>query len=61
MWPFVRNGLGKLNGKVFLSRAAAYPVFTEPETSSIGIDELNCFAPADSLASLLAFGNIVFC
>merc|ERR1719189_929316 len=40
MWPFVRNDLGKLNGKDFLSRAAAYPVFTEPETSSIGIDEL---------------------
>jgi len=40
MWPFVRNDLGKLNGKDLLSRAAAYPVFTEPETSSIGIDEL---------------------
>merc|ERR1712050_178335 len=40
MWPFVRNDLGKLNGKDFLSRQAAYPVFTEPDTSSIGIDEL---------------------
>merc|ERR1712087_841702 len=40
MWPFVRNDLAKLNGKDFLSRQAAYPVFTEPETSSIGIDEL---------------------
>lgn len=40
MWPFVRNDLGRLNGKDFLSRQAAYPVFTEPETSSIGIDEL---------------------
>jgi len=40
MWPFVRNDLAKLNGKDLLSRAAAYPVFTEPETSSIGIDEL---------------------
>lgn len=40
MWPFVRNDLGKLNGKDLLSRGAAYPVFTEPETSSIGIDEL---------------------
>lgn len=40
MWPFVRNDLLKLNGKAFLSTKAAYPVFTEPETMSIGIDEL---------------------
>mmetsp|Transcript_19189 Transcript_19189/g.55705 ORF Transcript_19189/g.55705 Transcript_19189/m.55705 type:complete len:807 (+) Transcript_19189:42-2462(+) len=40
MWPFVRNDLLKLNGKDFMSREACYPVFTEPETSSIGIDEL---------------------
>merc|ERR1719189_677095 len=40
MWPFVRNDLQKLNGKTFLSTRAAYPVFTEPETSSIGIDEI---------------------
>jgi len=40
MWPFVRNDLMKFNGKDLLSRGAAYPVFTEPETSSIGIDEL---------------------
>jgi len=40
MWPFVRNDLAKLNGKDFMSREACYPVFTEPETSSIGIDEL---------------------
>merc|ERR1719265_1705905 len=39
-WPFVRNDLAKLNGKDFMSRQAAYPVFTEPDTSSIGIDEL---------------------
>jgi len=40
MWPFVRNDLLKLNGKDLLSTTAAYPVFTEPDTSSIGIDEL---------------------
>jgi flavin-dependent dehydrogenase len=40
MWPFVRNDLGRLNGKDFMSREACYPVFTEPETSSVGIDEL---------------------
>jgi len=42
MWPFVRNDLARLNGKDMMSKAAAYPVFTEPETSSIGIDELQC-------------------
>uniref|UniRef100_A0A7S4WA74 Pyridine nucleotide-disulphide oxidoreductase N-terminal domain-containing protein n=1 Tax=Alexandrium monilatum TaxID=311494 RepID=A0A7S4WA74_9DINO len=40
MWPFVRNDLAKLNGRDFMSREACYPVFTEPDTSSIGIDEL---------------------
>jgi len=40
MWPFVRNDLAKLNGKDFMSRQMCYPVFTEPDTSSIGIDEL---------------------
>jgi len=40
MWPFVRNDLLKMNGKNFLSTKAAYPVFTEPDTMSIGIDEL---------------------
>jgi len=40
MWPFVRNDLARLNGRDFLSTAAAYPVFTEPDTSSMGIDEL---------------------
>merc|ERR1712137_786045 len=49
MWPFVRNDLGKLNGKDLLSRAAAYPVFTEPETSSIGIDELQCLLIKNAL------------
>lgn len=40
MWAYVRNDLEKFNGKDFMSRQAAYPVFTEPDTSSIGIDEL---------------------
>lgn len=40
MWQFVRNDLKKFNGKDFMSRDACYPVFTQPETSSIGIDEL---------------------
>lgn len=42
MWNYVRNDLEKFNGKDFMSRQACYPVFTEPETSSIGIDELQC-------------------
>jgi len=40
MWAYVRNDLEKFNGKDFMSRQACYPVFTEPDTSSIGIDEL---------------------
>lgn len=40
MWPFVRNDLARLNGRDFMTSAAAFPVFTEPDTSSIGIDEL---------------------
>lgn len=42
MWAYVRNDLEKFNGKDFMSRQACYPVFTEPDTSSIGIDELQC-------------------
>jgi len=42
MWNYVRNDLDKLNGRDLMSRQVCYPVFTEPETSSIGIDELQC-------------------
>lgn len=49
MWNFVRNDLAKLNGKDFMSRQAAYPVFTEPETSSIGIDELQLLLMKNAL------------
>lgn len=49
MWNFVRNDLAKLNGKDFMSRQAAYPVFTEPETSSVGIDELQCLMMKSAL------------
>jgi len=49
MWPFVRNDLLKLNGKDLMNQKAAYPVFTEPETSSIGIDELQCLLIKNSL------------
>merc|ERR1712087_529463 len=49
MWPFVRNDLAKLNGKDFMSRQAAYPVFTEPDTMSIGIDELQCLLIKNAL------------
>jgi len=49
MYNFVRNDLAKLNGKDFMSRQAAYPVFTEPETSSIGIDELQCLLLKNAL------------
>jgi len=49
MWNFVRNDLAKLNGKDFMSRQACYPVFTEPETSSIGIDELQCLLLKNAL------------
>merc|ERR1712003_603937 len=49
MWNFVRNDLARLNGKDFMSRQAAYPVFTEPETSSIGIDELQLLLMKNAL------------
>jgi len=49
MWPFVRNDLAKLNGKDFMSTAACYPVFTEPDTSSIGIDELQILLMKNAL------------
>jgi len=49
MWPFVRNDLMKLNGKDLMNQKAAYPVFTEPETSSIGIDELQCLLIKNAL------------
>ena len=49
MWPFVRNDLAKLNGKDFLQPKAQYPVFTEPDTSSIGIDELQCLLLKNAL------------
>lgn len=49
MWPFVRNDLLKLNGKDFLQQKVQYPVFTEPDTSSIGIDELQCLLLKNAL------------
>jgi flavin-dependent dehydrogenase len=49
MWNFVRNDLAKLNGRDFLSVQAAYPVFTEPETSSIGIDEIQLLLMKNAL------------
>jgi len=49
MWNFVRNDLARLNGKDFMSQKAAYPVFTEPETSSIGIDELQLLLMKNAL------------
>lgn len=49
IWPFVRNDLAKLNGKDFMAREACYPVFTEPDTSSIGIDELQCLLLKNAL------------
>ncbi|KAJ8603164.1 hypothetical protein CTAYLR_004601 [Chrysophaeum taylorii] len=49
MWNFVRNDLAKLNGKDFLLQKCQYPVFTEPETSSIGIDELQCLLLKNAL------------
>lgn len=49
MWPFVRNDLMKLNGKDFLQQKVQYPVFTEPDTSSIGIDELQCLLLKNAL------------
>lgn len=41
-WPFLKQDLAKLNGKDLLAQKQAYPVFTEPHTSSIGIDECQC-------------------
>lgn len=52
MWNFVRNDLAKLSGRDLMSQQAAYPVFTEPQTSSIGIDELQCLL----LKNALLFG-----
>mmetsp|Transcript_41888 Transcript_41888/g.66539 ORF Transcript_41888/g.66539 Transcript_41888/m.66539 type:complete len:824 (-) Transcript_41888:181-2652(-) len=49
MWPFVRHDLARLNGKDFMSGPAAYPVFTEPDTSSIGIDELQILLMKNAL------------
>jgi len=40
MWAFVRHDLSRLGGRDFMSPSACYPVFTEPDTSSIGVDEL---------------------
>ncbi|CAD7968360.1 unnamed protein product [Amoebophrya sp. A25] len=51
-WPFLKHDLEKLNGKELLSQKACYPVFTEPHTSSIGIDELQCLL----LKNLLLLG-----
>ena len=39
----------KLNGKDFLQQKVQYPVFTEPDTSSIGIDELQCLLLKNAL------------
>jgi len=49
MWNYVRNDLEKLNGRDLMSREACYPVFTEPDTSSIGIDELQCLLLKNAL------------
>jgi len=38
-WPFLKQDLAKLNGKDLLTPKQAYPVFTEPHTSSIGVSE----------------------
>ncbi|CAD7946164.1 unnamed protein product [Amoebophrya sp. A120] len=51
-WPFLKQDLEKLNGKELMSQKACYPVFTEPHTSSIGIDELQCLL----LKNLLLLG-----
>eukprot|EP00392_Amoebophrya_sp_AT5.2_P004109 g4114.t1 len=51
-WPFLKQDLEKLNGKELMNQKACYPVFTEPHTSSIGIDELQCLL----LKNLLLLG-----
>jgi len=40
VFNFLRNDLDRLNGKDFMSSKMCYPVFTQADTSSIGIDEL---------------------
>lgn len=40
VFTFLRNDLDRLNGKDFMSSKMCYPVFTQADTSSIGIDEL---------------------
>lgn len=40
VFNFLRNDLDRLNGRDFMSSKMCYPVFTQGDTSSIGIDEL---------------------
>ncbi|CAE6955787.1 Gars1 [Symbiodinium natans] len=40
VFNFLRNDLDRLNGRDFMSSKMCYPVFTQADTSSIGIDEL---------------------
>lgn len=40
VFTFLRNDLDRLNGRDFMSSKMCYPVFTQADTSSIGIDEL---------------------
>ena len=40
VFAFLRNDLDRLNGRDFMSSKMCYPVFTQADTSSIGIDEL---------------------
>eukprot|EP00405_Crypthecodinium_cohnii_P017674 CAMPEP_0206448696 /NCGR_PEP_ID=MMETSP0324_2-20121206/17630_1 /ASSEMBLY_ACC=CAM_ASM_000836 /TAXON_ID=2866 /ORGANISM="Crypthecodinium cohnii, Strain Seligo" /LENGTH=778 /DNA_ID=CAMNT_0053917897 /DNA_START=78 /DNA_END=2414 /DNA_ORIENTATION=+ len=49
MYAYIRQDLANLNGKEFMSREACYPVFTEPETTSIGVHELQCLLLKNAL------------
>jgi len=46
---FLRNDLDKLNGKDFMSSKMCYPIFTQADTTSIGIDELQLLLMKNAL------------
>ncbi|CAK8986003.1 unnamed protein product [Durusdinium trenchii] len=49
VFNFLRNDLDRLNGRDFMSSKMCYPVFTQGDTSSIGIDELQLLLMKNAL------------
>jgi len=46
---FLRNDLDRLNGRDFMSTKMCYPIFTQGDTASIGIDELQLLLMKNAL------------